>query len=864
MKIPFTTINIVLTVACLFLLWPIIQETITDESNRAHNEILKRAEMEEAQVVALKARIVNLKGYSKTLMDLLINQRTALEQRVRYETYSGLTEIRGFMTGTQPYHQQLQSGNRCPLSYHNHVSYYRLVGMGEFGAILNGIQFYSRHNDPDIYAPAKNTQDYYANSQISYPPVPPSVRNAGSVAAQTAEMIEYFKAWADQNVTHRDYRPYFHPMLGYVEAGWIHDSVTLSDPFRSERHFIDAKTWEALGIKTRFYMQNGRKNEIENIPYLPRILADVIVDESYVFKAGSDAFVPLGLQDRSQFNTLESLQYLGANTKRGGNDQAAIYLTKTSEGVFINIIFGNRKSSGGTASVAFICNKNNNTGCLSASSRACVNNITDCSSSFTQAGNGNVFSKWAPADFAGVSYGPLTKCFSVSMFISNTDTLKGVMVPLSSKNNFTREGFDDLMIIEGCQSDPYPVVANLDYRVMYVPLDRDIPLNRLKVVDDTSSQMSGDHNNYPETGDSTTRTLQQLEQSRNALFKFNGRDQDDWIDASGTYELLDELMETIPGRDGYGAFLNETFDGELAYHYVRRNEVLNAAYYNRFYSVNKNTNGIESKEGRRRGFNDVSLFAAKSSRKEIVPVRFPDPITGEIQEYRYSYAFPIELIYRTPLSDWNPYGVPMNEYAYYTVPYQFYEDYSTIYRDPSDTNGLNWGQDVTTYGAAYVTGAGHWIQMPKITGIHGRLLRQRWPCAPVANSKNPGIQAIRALKHMLSMENKKDLLKNTKLNQSTILVTIWLGNSTTQPAHTHRIKISSSLVDTLAKGTSVVVTTEYQEDLGHRHALTVTASKNADGSMKYAIKDCDGAGVKCADGHAVLCGLSPLVTNKCK
>jgi hypothetical protein len=29
--------------------------------------------------------------------------------------------------------------------------------------------------------------------------VPPSVLNAGGVVAQTAEMIEYFKAWADQS-----------------------------------------------------------------------------------------------------------------------------------------------------------------------------------------------------------------------------------------------------------------------------------------------------------------------------------------------------------------------------------------------------------------------------------------------------------------------------------------------------------------------------------------------------------------------------------------------------------------------------------------------------------------------------------------
>jgi hypothetical protein len=36
---------------------------------------------------------------------------------------------------------------------------------------------------------------------------------------------------------------------------------------------------------------------------------------------------------------------------------------------------------------------------------------------------------------------------------------------------------------------------------------------------------------------------------------------DEWVDSASTYELLDELMEQIPGRDGFGAFLNETFDG---------------------------------------------------------------------------------------------------------------------------------------------------------------------------------------------------------------------------------------------------------------------------------------------------------------
>jgi hypothetical protein len=61
------------------------------------------------------------------------------------------------------------------------------------------------------------------------------------------------------------------------------------------------------------------------------------------------------------------------------------------------------------------------------------------------------------------------------------------------------------------------------------------------------------------------------------------------------------------------------------------------------------------------------------------------------------------------------------------------------------------------------------------------------------------------------MENKKELLKNTKLNVSTITVTIWLGNSTAVPIHTHRININAALVDTLARGGNVVVTTDYEE-----------------------------------------------------
>jgi hypothetical protein len=66
---------------------------------------------------------------------------------------------------------------------------------------------------------------------------------------------------------------------------------------------------------------------------------------------------------------------------------------------------------------------------------------------------------------------------------------------------------------------------------------------------------------------------------------------------------------------------------------------------------------------------------------------------------------------------------------------------------------------------------------------------------------------------MLNLQNGKDLLKNPRMNQSTITVTTWLGNSTTMPVHTHRIMINGGLVDTLNRGASVVVTTEYDQGM---------------------------------------------------
>jgi len=64
-------------------------------------------------------------------------------------------------------------------------------------------------------------------------------------------MREWFKAWRDQNYTVRDYRPYFKPVLCYLEGAWTQSATKIDEPFSSERHAIDAQSWLELTVRAR-------------------------------------------------------------------------------------------------------------------------------------------------------------------------------------------------------------------------------------------------------------------------------------------------------------------------------------------------------------------------------------------------------------------------------------------------------------------------------------------------------------------------------------------------------------------------------------------------------------------------------------
>jgi hypothetical protein len=101
---------------------------------------------------------------------------------------------------------------------HEHTDFRYTIGMGEIGAVLNGVEFISRHNDYALRRPSTTHQAYNKVEKYDDMPVPPAVLAKKTVQEQVDEMRLWFKAWQDQDFSVRDYRPYFRASLSYLEG----------------------------------------------------------------------------------------------------------------------------------------------------------------------------------------------------------------------------------------------------------------------------------------------------------------------------------------------------------------------------------------------------------------------------------------------------------------------------------------------------------------------------------------------------------------------------------------------------------------------------------------------------------------------
>ncbi|RUS69993.1 hypothetical protein EGW08_022247 [Elysia chlorotica] len=83
-------------------------------------------------------------------------------------------------------------------------------------------------------------------------------------------MREYFRAFRDQNITHRDYRPHFRPVLAYLEGAWtVSAPDSIEESFDSDRHRLDANSWFDMQERIRYTSTVGTKDPDENFANLP-------------------------------------------------------------------------------------------------------------------------------------------------------------------------------------------------------------------------------------------------------------------------------------------------------------------------------------------------------------------------------------------------------------------------------------------------------------------------------------------------------------------------------------------------------------------------------------------------------------------
>ena len=209
-------------------------------------------------------------------------QQFYTEQRVRSEGQSGLNILRQRRAGSKNYFTESHTGNSAA-AIHDHANNIRTVGMGEFNAVMNGVEFTTRHNDYRLYMPHRTSKGYHQTEPIPFPNVPQAVLDKETIQEQIDEMREWFKSWRDQDTSKRNYTQYFKPILCYLEGAWTTAERDVDEPFSSDRHFIDAKTWMELHQKIMFTSYSGSKSILENLSFLPTKIIDFVNETLPVF-----------------------------------------------------------------------------------------------------------------------------------------------------------------------------------------------------------------------------------------------------------------------------------------------------------------------------------------------------------------------------------------------------------------------------------------------------------------------------------------------------------------------------------------------------------------------------------------------------
>ncbi|XP_064645723.1 uncharacterized protein LOC135499028 [Lineus longissimus] len=260
---------------CLMVLAVMLVTTPTQSKPRSESS---------DQVSDLEKKLEDMERKMSLLTKQVMMQQSEFEERIRSDGQSGLKQNRVLVGGTRPYFYDSTTGDRHA-AIHDHANHIRTIGMGEVVAVLNGIEFKTRHNDYKLRMPSTTQTKFRKMEDVPFPDVPPEVLSKSTVDEQIEEMRAWFKAWKDSDHSTRDYRKYFKPVLCYLEGYWKNTDNTgkVEEPFQSDRHYIDASTWHELLRRNSFSAYSGRKDAGENLAFLPTKIVDYVNDTIPVY-----------------------------------------------------------------------------------------------------------------------------------------------------------------------------------------------------------------------------------------------------------------------------------------------------------------------------------------------------------------------------------------------------------------------------------------------------------------------------------------------------------------------------------------------------------------------------------------------------
>jgi len=347
-------------------------------------------------------------------------------------------------------------------------------------------------------------------------------------------------------------------------------------------------------------------------------------------------------------------------------------------------------------------------------------------------------------------------------------------------------------------------------------------------------------------------------------------------------------MEQIPGKDGPDASHSDDSFDIIVTEFDETSTLLNTAYYSRYFSYS-HTDAM-GRQQQMRGYNDQNLFAAMTTSHEVAGLKVCDEVdTEKCWEQKWTYAVPVEVVYLTPLENWNPYNLALfnskNEWNRHqndngldgTVdnPYHGYSDKDNFIKTPAEFFDAAGGRDLADTGKAwYVDAAGEPVQ---VTASGTRIItdsigggvgpvRLRWPVFPIHDHSSLAFREVSAVEHKLN--RKVDRLENlvaslvnmisTSQDFSTLVsdVSILGGGSSNEEqirkwtestypvprlitgpgfeGHVHDIWCDWDCFRTLANGESVIINSEDWD--GHSHVFTFKL--NADNNKLLVFEDC--------------------------